>query len=201
MKAEQSEPRALAGTTHMILALSWKSYPGQTGKKRERHIIRRRAPRVHRVPETCLVKTSVSQGEGKVGLVGVWLLQSQENARDEVSYRKLAEIWTADRRTTQHLSSNLKTSLAFFIIFWQKYCQGKSVQCFPWPSTHKRRRTGDQCTAKGNLGYSNYDITKFRMCGEARKGSHRLKLYSLGEQSSAYSKDFITTWTSWKTAR
>lgn len=92
MKAEQSEPRALAGTTHMILALSWKSYPGQTGKKRERHIIHRRAPRVHRVPEICLVKTSVSQGEGKVGLVGVWLLQSQENARDEVSYRKLAEI-------------------------------------------------------------------------------------------------------------
>lgn len=43
IKSEQSEPRALAGTARMILALSWKSYLGQTGKKgeRRRHVIHR----------------------------------------------------------------------------------------------------------------------------------------------------------------
>lgn len=50
-------------------------------------------------------------------VMGMWLLQNQGNARDKVSYRKLAEIWTADGRTTQHLSGNLKTSQALFIIF------------------------------------------------------------------------------------
>lgn len=49
--------------------------------------------------------------------MGVWLLQNQGNARDEVSYRQLAEIWTAAGRTTQHLSGNLKTSQTLFIIF------------------------------------------------------------------------------------
>lgn len=126
----------------------------RAGKKgeRRRHVIHRRAPWVHRVPETCLVKTSVSQGKGKVGLVGVWPLQNRGNARYEVSFRKLAEIWTADGRTTQHLSGNLKTSQALFIIVWQKHCQGKSVQCFPWPSAHKQGRSGDKCGSKRQLG-------------------------------------------------
>lgn len=53
-------------------------------------MLRKGAPRVHGVPETCLVEVSGSQGEGKVGCRGGAAARplNEEEARDDVSNRQ-----------------------------------------------------------------------------------------------------------------
>lgn len=75
-------------------------------------------------------------------------LPNQEEARDEASYRQLAEVQTAAGMTTQHLSGNLENSQTPSITLRQKYCMAKPVSHFTWIFCSQRTGQGQMWQQK-----------------------------------------------------